>query len=172
MTYLKIQKRVIPSFKPGDTPPVRYPWLPIYFEGESVKRLQMDIKRKTCDMRIWGKHSFLNISSTNIDTLVSSLYQCAKTRNTEVSWLLSQRFNLFIISETFVTKVAISWPSCEPPCTPHLKQGTVLYKYLLHWSPSPTKTCNRTLFFGNTLLKYGRYFDYRNQPVNMRMRVC
>jgi hypothetical protein len=109
----------------------------------------------TCDIRIWGKHSFLDISFTNPDTLVSSLYQCVKTRNTEVSWLLSQRFNLFIMSETFVTKVTFSWPSCEPPYTtnsPHLKQETVLYKHFLHWSLSPTKTRNRTLFFGSILL--------------------
>jgi hypothetical protein len=66
----------------------------------------MDIKRKTCDIRTWGE----NVSSTNIDTLVkfevstavtmmiiisqkmiiiidtlvSSLYQCVKTRSVEV----------------------------------------------------------------------------------------
>jgi hypothetical protein len=31
---------------------------------------------------------------------------------------------------------------------------------------------NRTLFFGSTLLKNGRYSDFWNQPLNMRMRVC
>jgi hypothetical protein len=36
----------------------------------------------------------------------------------------------------------------------------------------PQKTHNRTLLFGNTLLKHGRHFDYWNQPLNMRMRVC
>jgi hypothetical protein len=49
-----------------------------------------------------------NISTTNIDTLVSSLYQCVETRGI-VFWLLSQplphlRFNLFVISEKFSTK--------------------------------------------------------------------
>jgi hypothetical protein len=37
---------------------------------------------------------------------------------------------------------------------------------------SHKKAHNRTLLFGNTLLKNGRHFDYWNQPVNMRMRVC
>jgi hypothetical protein len=31
---------------------------------------------------------------------------------------------------------------------------------------------NRTLLFGNTLLKLGGHFGYLNQPLNMRMRVC
>jgi hypothetical protein len=31
---------------------------------------------------------------------------------------------------------------------------------------------NRTLLFGNTFLKHGHHFDYWNQPLNMRMRVC
>jgi hypothetical protein len=44
----------------------------------------MDIKRKTCDIRTCEKHLYLYISSTNIDALVPSLYQCAKTRSIEV----------------------------------------------------------------------------------------
>jgi uncharacterized membrane protein len=36
----------------------------------------------------------------------------------------------------------------------------------------PQKTHNRTLIFGSTLLKHGRHFDYWNQPLNIRMRVC
>jgi hypothetical protein len=52
--------------------------------GESVNRSEMDIKRKTCDIRTWKKHLFLDISSTNIYTLVQSLYQRVETRCTEV----------------------------------------------------------------------------------------
>jgi hypothetical protein len=44
------------------------------YEGESVNRTQMDIKRKTCDIRPGKKHLFLDVSSTNIDTHVPSLY--------------------------------------------------------------------------------------------------
>jgi hypothetical protein len=60
----------------------------------------MDIKHKTCDIRNWKKHLFLDISST-IDTLAPSLYQCVQTLGTEIFWLLSHcqphhhlRFNL------------------------------------------------------------------------------
>jgi hypothetical protein len=42
------------------------------------------------DIRTWKKHLFLYISSTNIETLVPSLYQCVKTCSIEVLWLLSQ----------------------------------------------------------------------------------
>jgi hypothetical protein len=40
------------------------------YKGESVSRSQMYIKRKTCDIRTWGKHLFLYMSSTNVDTLL------------------------------------------------------------------------------------------------------
>jgi hypothetical protein len=59
------------------------------YQVGSVNRSQMDIKRKPCDIRTCKKRLFLDISSTNIDTLVPSLYQCVKTRSIEVFWLLS-----------------------------------------------------------------------------------
>jgi uncharacterized membrane protein len=34
------------------------------------------------------------------------------------------------------------------------------------------KMHNTVLLFGSIHLKHGRYFDYRSQPLNMRMRVC
>jgi hypothetical protein len=69
----------------------------------------MDIKRKTCDIRIWKETFISRHILPNIDTLVPSLYQCVETRSTEISSLLSQplphhRFNLFVISETFATQ--------------------------------------------------------------------
>jgi hypothetical protein len=70
----------------------------------------MTIKRKTNEIRTWKKHLFLDISSTNIDILVPSLYLCVETRSMEVLWLLYKPlpylcFNPFVISETFATKV-------------------------------------------------------------------
>jgi hypothetical protein len=47
------------------------------YEGESVIR-------KTCDIRTLKQHFFLDISFTNIDTLVPSLYQCIETSSIEV----------------------------------------------------------------------------------------
>jgi hypothetical protein len=70
----------------------------------------MNIKHKTCDIRTWGKKLFLDISSTNIDTLVPTLYLYVETSSIEVFGFLSQplphlRFNLIVISETFATFV-------------------------------------------------------------------
>jgi hypothetical protein len=70
----------------------------------------MDIKRKTYGILTWKQHLFLDISSTNIDTFVPSLYHCFETRSQEVFRLLSQPlphlcFNLFVISGTFATEV-------------------------------------------------------------------
>jgi hypothetical protein len=53
------------------------------YEGDSVNRSQMDMKRETCDIRTW-EHLFLDISSTSTDTLVPSLYQCVETRSRDV----------------------------------------------------------------------------------------
>jgi hypothetical protein len=83
-------------------------WSTRIYEGESVNKPQMDIKRKTCDIWTWKKHSFLDIPSTSIDTHDTSLYKSVETRSIKVLWLLSQplphlRFNLFVISETFFT---------------------------------------------------------------------
>jgi hypothetical protein len=65
----------------------------------------MNIERKIFEP---GKrHLFLDIFSTNFDTVVPSLYQCVETRSMDFCGLLSEphpdlRFNLFGISETFV----------------------------------------------------------------------
>jgi hypothetical protein len=60
------------------------------YEGESVNRSQVDINRKTCDIRTWEKLLFLDISSTNTDTHVPSLYRCFETRSRAAFLLLSQ----------------------------------------------------------------------------------
>jgi hypothetical protein len=110
------------------------------YDGESVNRTQLDIKRKIRVIRTWKNRLFLDISSTNIDTLVLSLYQCVETRRIEVFWLFSQplqylRFNLFVISETSASKVAISRHSCEllyATNTSFRKEETFLCEYPLH----------------------------------------
>jgi hypothetical protein len=55
------------------------------YAGQSVNRTQMDIRRKHVIFELRKKkHLFLDISSTNIDKLVPSLYQCLETRSIEV----------------------------------------------------------------------------------------
>jgi hypothetical protein len=69
----------------------------------------------------------------------------------------------------------ISRLSCEPlyaTNTSHRKQETFLCYVLCIESFSTTKSYNKTLFLGSTLLKHGRRFDYWNEPLNIRMRVC
>jgi hypothetical protein len=52
-------------------------------EGESVKRPQIDIHVNHVKMGRGKKYLFLDISSTYIDTLVPSLYQCVEPRSIE-----------------------------------------------------------------------------------------
>jgi hypothetical protein len=75
----------------------------------------MDIKRKTCDFRTWKNHLFLDIFSTNIDTLVPLLYQCFETRSIEGFWLLSQSLARLVGHHLQLSNVVerISGPSCE-----------------------------------------------------------
>jgi hypothetical protein len=137
----------------------------------------MDIKLKICDNRTWTKHLFFDISSTNIDTLAPSLYQCVETRSIEFFRLSSQPLPHLVGHRLRISNVLerISLLSCEPfytTNTSHREQETFLYEHPLHRALLPTKTHNRTLLFGSTNLKHGRHFDYWNQPLNMRMRVC
>jgi hypothetical protein len=69
------------------------------YEGQSANRLQMGIKRKTCDFRNFKNRLFLDISSTNIDTFVPSRYQCVENRSIEVFRLLSQQLASVAISK-------------------------------------------------------------------------
>jgi hypothetical protein len=97
----------------------------------------MDIKLKTCDIRTWEKHLFLDISSPNIDTLVPSLYQCVETRSTEVFRLLSQPLPHLVGHHLRLSNLLgrISQPSCEKlyaTNTPHHKQEIFLKEYYLH----------------------------------------
>jgi hypothetical protein len=55
-----------------------------YVQGTASKQVKVDIKCKTWDIQTWKKHLFLDIASTNIDTLVPPLYQCAETHGIEV----------------------------------------------------------------------------------------
>jgi hypothetical protein len=55
------------------------------YEGESVNGSQIDSEHKACDIRTWRKHLFLNVTSTNIDTLVQLLHQCVEIHSIEVT---------------------------------------------------------------------------------------
>jgi hypothetical protein len=99
-----------------------------------------------------------------------------RTRCIEVFWLLSQplphlRFSLFVISETFATFSTQLWTVLRDR---HFPPNTGNISLWISFALSPfvhKKKHNRTLLFGNTVLKHGCNFDYWNQPLNMRMRL-
>jgi hypothetical protein len=72
----------------------------------------MDIDRKTCAIRTWRKSLFLDISSTNIDIIVPSLYQYVETRSLLilVSAISATPFHHLRLSNVLER---ISRPSCE-----------------------------------------------------------
>jgi hypothetical protein len=152
-------------------------WINFTYEGGSVNRSQMGIKCKTCDIRTWGEHLFLDIFSTNFDTLVPSLYQFLETRSIEVFWLLSQplphlNLKLFSFSETSATFLDPAVNRFKRQTLPSLNRRHFFVNILCIESLSPLNTHNIILLFGSTAFKHGRHFDYWNQPLNMGMRVC
>jgi hypothetical protein len=99
------------------------------YEGESVNRSQMDIKRKTYDIRKW-KELFLDISSTNIDTLVPSLYQPVENHSIEV----------LVVSATSAT-----------PLQPLRHQRKVCHSVVNRFTRQTLPTVKRKYFFLNML---------------------
>jgi hypothetical protein len=137
------------------------------YEVESVNRSQMGITSKTCDIRTWKKHLFLDISSTNTDTLVPSLYQCVETRNIED----------FLAVFSTISEPPFQLHHQRNVCHPVVKRfkrqtfpANIFLWIFFALNPLTHKKCatERCVI----LLKHGRHFDYRNQPLNMRMRVC
>jgi hypothetical protein len=145
------------------------------YEGESINRSQMNIKRKTYYILTWKKYLFIDISSTNIDTLVSSLNQGVETDGVEVFWLSQPRPQLRSILRHQRNVCHVSRPSSEPlysTNTSHSKQEIFLYEYPLHWVLLPTEYEQQDAGLGSYTSQHGRHFDYWNQPLNMRICVC
>jgi hypothetical protein len=148
-------------------------FLPIYpslcisvYEGKSVNRSQIDIKRKTCNIRTWVK-TLIHLSDRFTSASKPSTY---KSFDCCLSPILTS-----ISTSSSAKRLP---PSCELLCrtdTSHRKQETFPYKYPLHWVSLPAKkTHYKTLLFGSnsSILEHVRHFDYRNQSLNMLMRVC
>jgi hypothetical protein len=117
------------------------------------------------------------MASANIDTLVRSLYRRVETHNIEVFSLLSQPLPHLVGHHL---RLSIVLQEFLHPVVNRFTRHTRLTVYRKHFFMNnictetfcPRKTHNRTLFVGSVLLKYGHHFDYWNQPLNMRMRVC
>jgi hypothetical protein len=115
------------------------------------------------------KHLFLDISSANIDTLVPSVRRNPQHRSilTVVSAISSPPFQPLRHQQNV----------CQPDVNCFTRQTlpTVNRKHffiLRIMSFCPQSTHNITLLFGSICLQHGRHFDYWNQLLNMRMRVC
>jgi hypothetical protein len=124
------------------------------------------------------KHLFLDISSTNIDTLVPSLYQCVETRSIEVFDSCLSHFRtwsgIMCVFRTslrqFIDSIVNRFTRQTLP-TVNRKHFFINTLCIESFCPQK-KTHNRTLLLGGTLLKHGHHFNYWNQPLNIRMRVC
>jgi hypothetical protein len=123
-----------------------------YYEGESVNRSQMGIKRKTCDTRTWKKNIHFSIYPP--PTLI----------------LLSQplphlRFKLFVVSEMFSKFLApvVNRFTRQTLLTLNRKQFCMNIFCCESFCPHKCTT----LLFGSSpiLLKHDRHFDYWNQPL-------
>jgi hypothetical protein len=129
------------------------------FRTVSVYRSQVDIKRKICDIRTWKKHLFLDISFTNIDTLVPSLYQFVETRSIGIFWLLSQSLlfqPLYHQQNVFHPVVnRFTWQ-----ILPTINRKHYFMNIRCIGLFYPTKVHNRMLLFDSTLVKHGCHFDY------------
>jgi hypothetical protein len=98
-----------------------------------------------------------------------------QTRSTEVFDCCRSHFRISVSTYSSLDKCLPS--TCEPlyaTNTSHRRQEKFFCEYPWHWLLLPTKkhTHSSTLLFLTKLLKHGRHFDYWNQPLNMRMRIC
>jgi hypothetical protein len=142
-------------------------WITLYMRKNAswkwANRSQMVIKRKTHD--IWIRKKTFNSRH------VPSLYLCVETRGIEV----------------LTADSTISAPPFQPLCHQRnvchpavnrftrqtRKRESFIYKYPLHWALLPAnKTLNGTLLFVSILFMRGGHFDYWNERLNLRIRVC
>jgi hypothetical protein len=145
-----------------------------WYEGESVNRTQMDIKCITCDIRTWEK-SFISrhilhqhwytcpiaLPVRRNPQNKSFLYCCLSHFCTSVSNSSSSVKRLHLVVNRFTRQTL-----------PIVNRKYFCMNILFIGSFCPLKTHNRTLLFGNILLKHSRHFGYWNQPMNMRLCVC
>jgi hypothetical protein len=110
------------------------------YEGESVNRSQMDIKRKTCDIQTWKK------TFTSWHILQQCWYTCHITL--PVHWNQQHRSLLTFLSHfhislsTSLSSAKRLPPSCEllyATNTSRCKRETFLYEHPLHWVLLPTE---------------------------------
>jgi hypothetical protein len=148
----------------------------IFYEGESVNRSQMDIKRKTCDVRTWEKLISRYIFHQHWYTCPIAI-PMRRNRQHRSFWLLSQsilhlRFIIWDFWKSLWEFLCQVVNRFTRQTLPTVNRKDLFMNNLYTESFCPKNTHNRTLLFGSTLLKHAHRFDCWNQPLNMRMRVC
>jgi hypothetical protein len=131
------------------------------YEGKSVYRSQMDVKRKTRDIRTWKKN--ISFSTYPPPTLIHLSH-----RFTSAS---KQSFDCFISHSHTSVSTSSSSTKLLPLSGKHFRKISLRISFVLCPFCSQ-KTHNRMLLFDSTLLKHSCHFDYWNQPLIMRMRIC
>jgi hypothetical protein len=106
----------------------------------------MDIKCKCMIFEPQKKHLFLDISSTNTDTLAPSLYQCVETRSLKIFYCYLSHFCTTVSTSSSSTKYLSRfstqlWTALRNKHF-HRKQEASLYAYPLYWVFLPTKKIN------------------------------
>jgi hypothetical protein len=138
------------------------------YEGQWVIRSQLDIKRKTCDIRTFEKKTFISrhILHQHWYTLPVRRNPQHRSLLTAVSATSAPPFQPLPHQRNFCH---VSRPSCESPIVNRI---CFFMNIVCIKSFCPQQKHSRTLHFGSILLKHGRPLDYWNQPLNMLMRVC
>jgi hypothetical protein len=130
-------------------------------DEDSVNRSRMDIWRKTCDIRTWGRHLFLDISSAKYwyNYLIAlPVRRNPRNRNllTVVSATSSPPF------QTLRHQRNISHPAVNRftrQTIPIVNRKSFFMNILCLESFCSQKASNRKILFGSTL-KHNRHFDY------------
>jgi hypothetical protein len=151
----------------------------LLYEGESVNRSQMDIKRKTHDIRTWKKKN-IYFSTYPPATLIHLSHSCKGASKTPAQKSFDCCLCHFRTCSGIICHFRTSLKECLDPVVNLFRRQnlhTINWKHFLMnilciESSCPQKTHKRTLLFGSTLLKHCRHFDYCNQPLNMRISLC
>jgi hypothetical protein len=99
----------------------------------------MDIKHKTCGIRTWENIYFSTYPPATLVHLSHRFASAPKPAAQKCLSLPHLQFNLFVISETFSTKVEPLYGTN----TSHSKQETFLYAYPLHQVHLHTKNAQQ-----------------------------
>jgi hypothetical protein len=149
-----------------------------WYKAESVNRSQMDIKRTTYGIRTCKNIYFSTYPPPTLIQLSRRFISASKPATSKSFDCYLSHFRTW---SDIICDFRMFWREFLDPVVNRFTRQTLpivnrkhffMNIFFLHWVLLPTKSHNIKLLFGSTSLKLGRYFDYWNQPMNMRMAVC